>query len=69
MPNKSQFLSKAERWLHYYDFVHEADIEAFRERIEDECARQGKDCEVKIKKVSDFKPRVFKVCADVRIAD
>ncbi len=62
-------LSKAERWLHYYDFVHEADIEAFRERIIEECERQGKNCEVKIKKVSDFKPRVFKVCADVRVVD
>ncbi len=69
MPNKSQFLSKAERWLHYYDFVHEADIEAFRRRIIEECERQEKDCEVKIKKVSDFKPRVFKVCADVRVVD
>ncbi len=60
-------LSKAERWLHYYDFVHEDELEAFRRRIIDECRGQGKDCEVKLKKVSDFKPHVFKVCADVRI--
>ncbi len=61
-------LSKAERWLHYYDFVHEDEIELFRARIGDECRKLGKECSVKIKKVSDFKPRVFKVCADVRIA-
>ncbi len=60
-------LSKAERWLHYYDFIHEAEIEDFKERIMEECSRQGKECEVRVKKVSDFKPRVFKVCADVRI--
>ncbi|WP_461863312.1 class I SAM-dependent methyltransferase family protein, partial [Thermococcus sp.] len=60
-------LSKAERWLHYYDFVHEDELEAFRHRIIDECREQGRDCEVKLKKVSDFKPHVFKVCADVRI--
>jgi len=60
-------LSKAERWLHYYDFVHEDRIGAFRTRIIEECSRQGKECNVRIKKVSDFKPHVFKVCADVRI--
>ncbi len=58
-------LSKAERWLHYYDFVGEAELGDFRRRIIGECSRQGKDCEVRVKKVSDFKPRVFKVCADV----
>ncbi|ASJ07740.1 tRNA (guanine-N1)-methyltransferase [Thermococcus siculi] len=58
-------LSKAERWLHYYDFVHEADIEDFKARIIEACALQGKECAVKVKKVSDFKPHVFKVCADV----
>ncbi len=62
-------LSKAEGWLHYYDFVHEADIEDFTWRIIGECALQGKACEVKIKKVSDFKPHVFKVCADVKVVD
>ena len=62
-------LSKAEGWLHYYDFVHEADIEDFTGRIIGECALQGKACEVKIKKVSDFKPHVFKVCADVKVVD
>ena len=60
-------LSKAKRWLHYYDFVHEDRIGAFRTRIIEECSRQGKECNVRIKKVSDFKPHVFKVCADVRI--
>ncbi|NJE46760.1 class I SAM-dependent methyltransferase family protein [Thermococcus sp. GR7] len=60
-------LSRAEKWLHYYDFVHEDKIESFRRRILEECRRQGKDCEVKVKKVSDFKPHVFKVCADVKI--
>jgi len=60
-------LSKAERWLHYYDFVGEAEIEEFRGRITDECALQGKDCEVRVKKVGDFKPHVFKVCADVMV--
>jgi len=60
-------LSKAGRWLHYYNFVGEADIEEFRERIIDECSLQGKECDVRVKKVSDFKPHVFKVCADVRI--
>jgi len=60
-------LGKAKRWLHYYDFVHEVDIEDFKGRIIEECALQGKDCEVRVKKVSDFKPHVFKVCADVKI--
>jgi len=60
-------LSKAERWLHYYDFVHEERIDAFRRRILDECRKLGRECTVRIKKVSDFKPHVFKVCADVGI--
>ncbi len=60
-------LEKANEWLHYYDFVHENKIEAFRRRILNECRNLGKDCSVKVKKVSDFKPHVFKVCADVRI--
>ncbi|NJD98399.1 class I SAM-dependent methyltransferase family protein [Thermococcus sp. LS1] len=60
-------LSRAEKWLHYYDFVHEDEIESFRRQILEECKKQGKDCEVKVKKVSDFKPHVFKVCADVKI--
>ncbi|ASJ00034.1 tRNA (guanine(37)-N1)/4-demethylwyosine(37)-methyltransferase Taw22 [Thermococcus gorgonarius] len=60
-------LSKAEKWLHYYDFVGETEIEDFKKRILEECSRQGKECEVRVKKVSDFKPHVFKVCADVRI--
>ncbi|CAD5245031.1 tRNA (guanine(37)-N1)/4-demethylwyosine(37)-methyltransferase Taw22 [Thermococcus camini] len=60
-------LDRAEKWLHYYDFVHEADVGAFRTRILDACAMLGKECEVRVKKVSDFKPHVFKVCADVRI--
>ncbi len=60
-------LSKAEKWLHYYDFVHEAEMEDFKEGIIGECLRQGRGCNVRVKKVSDFKPRVFKVCADVRI--
>jgi tRNA (guanine37-N1)-methyltransferase len=60
-------LSKAEKWLHYYDFVHEEKISKFRNRILEECKRQGKECRVRIKKVSDFKPHVFKVCADVEI--
>lgn len=60
-------LSKAQKWLHYYDFVHEEKIGEFGERILEECRKQGKDCRVRIKKVSDFKPHVFKVCADVEI--
>lgn len=60
-------LGKAQKWLHYYDFVHERKIGEFGGRILEECKRQGKDCRVKIKKVSDFKPHVFKVCADVEI--
>lgn len=60
-------LSKAEKWLHYYDFVHEAEVEGFRQRILEECRKQGRDCEVKVKKVSDFKPHVFKVCTNVKI--
>lgn len=62
-------LSRAERWLHYYDFVHEDEISAFKERILRECEKLGKECEVRIKKVSDFKPHVFKVCADVKILE
>ncbi len=58
-------LGKAGRWLHYYDFVGEAEIADFKERIIGECTLQGKECDVKVKKVSDFKPHVFKVCADV----
>ncbi|NPA47954.1 MAG: class I SAM-dependent methyltransferase family protein [Thermococci archaeon] len=60
-------LPKAERWLHYYDFVHEDEIAAFRRRITEECRRLGRECEVRVKKVSDFKPHVFKVCADVKL--
>ena len=60
-------LSKAKRFLHYYDFVQEDEVDAFRRRIIEECSRQGKECEVRVKKVSDFKPHVFKVCADVSI--
>ncbi|WP_457752377.1 tRNA (guanine(37)-N1)/4-demethylwyosine(37)-methyltransferase Taw22 [Thermococcus sp.] len=60
-------LSKAERWLHYYDFVHEDKIEAFKKRILNECKKLGRECSVRVKKVSDFKPHVFKVCADVRV--
>ncbi|NJE60603.1 class I SAM-dependent methyltransferase family protein [Thermococcus sp. 21S7] len=60
-------LSKAERWLHYYDFVHEGEIERFRARILEECLKLGRDCAVRVKKVSDFKPHVFKVCADVEV--
>jgi tRNA (guanine37-N1)-methyltransferase len=60
-------MSKAEKWLHYYDFVHEENIPEFKERILEECRKQGKECRVRIKKVSDFKPHVFKVCADVEI--
>ncbi|AEH25290.1 tRNA (guanine(37)-N1)/4-demethylwyosine(37)-methyltransferase Taw22 [Pyrococcus yayanosii] len=60
-------LDKAERWLHYYEFVHEDEIGAFRERILRECKRQGKECALRVKKVSDFKPHVFKVCADIEV--
>jgi len=60
-------LSRAEKWLHYYDFVHEGEIERFRARILKECRKLGRGCNVRIKKVSDFKPHVFKVCADVEI--
>ena len=60
-------LSKAEEWLHYYDFVREEEIGGFKEKIIEECSRQGKECDVRVKKVSEFKPYVFKVCADVRI--
>lgn len=60
-------LPKAERWLHYYDFVHENEVEAFRARILEECQKLGRKCSVRVKKVSDFKPHVFKVCADVEL--
>ncbi len=60
-------LSKAEKWLHYYDFIHENELGRFKERILEECRKQGKDCEIRVKKVSDYKPHVFKVCADVRM--
>lgn len=60
-------LSKAEKFLHYYDFVHESEIERFRERVLEECRRQGKECRVSVRKVSDYKPHVYKVCADVEI--
>ncbi|AIU69040.1 tRNA (guanine-N1)-methyltransferase [Thermococcus eurythermalis] len=60
-------LSKAERWLHYYDFVHENEIKAFRRRILEECQKLGRECSVMVKKVSDFKPHVFKVCANVEL--
>ncbi len=61
-------LEKANGWLHYYDFVHEERVDAFRRRIIGECRRLGRGCSVRIKKVSDFKPHVFKVCADVEIS-
>ncbi|AMM53092.1 tRNA (guanine(37)-N1)/4-demethylwyosine(37)-methyltransferase Taw22 [Pyrococcus kukulkanii] len=60
-------LSKAKKYLHYYDFIHEDEIEAFRNRIIEECRRQGKECSVKVKKITDYKPHVYKVCADVEI--
>lgn len=60
-------LSKAKKYLHYYDFIHEDEIEAFRDRIIEECRRQGKECSVKVKKITDYKPHVYKVCADVEI--
>ena len=62
-------LSKAEKWLHYYDFVSGGEIGDFKERIIKECALQEKECDVGVKKVSEFKPRVFKVCADVEIRE
>ncbi|NJE54140.1 class I SAM-dependent methyltransferase family protein [Thermococcus sp. 21S9] len=62
-------LLKAERWLHYYDFVHENEIETFRARILKECRKLGKNCSVRVKKVSDFKPHVFKVCADIKVEE
>ncbi|MFA4647001.1 class I SAM-dependent methyltransferase family protein [Pyrococcus kukulkanii] len=60
-------LSKAKKYLHYYDFIHEDEIEAFRDRIIEECKGQGKECSVKVKKITDYKPHVYKVCADVEI--
>ncbi|MFA4668120.1 tRNA (guanine(37)-N1)/4-demethylwyosine(37)-methyltransferase Taw22 [Pyrococcus kukulkanii] len=60
-------LSKAKKYLHYYDFIHEDEIEAFRDRIIEECRRQGKECSVKVKKITDYKPHVYKVCADVEV--
>ncbi|NJE04497.1 class I SAM-dependent methyltransferase family protein [Thermococcus sp. MV11] len=62
-------LGKAKRWLHYYDFVHESELDAFRRRILEECAKLGRDCSVRVKKVSDFKPHVFKVCADIELKE
>lgn len=61
-------IEKAEKWVHYYDFVHENKLKNFKERIPNECRKLGKECEVKIKKVSDYKPHVFKVCADIKIS-
>ncbi|WP_456396023.1 tRNA (guanine(37)-N1)/4-demethylwyosine(37)-methyltransferase Taw22 [Thermococcus sp.] len=61
-------LGKAKNWLHYYDFVHEDEIGGFESRILEECRKQGKECRVKVKKVSEYKPRVFKVCADVELS-
>ncbi|MDK2869769.1 MAG: tRNA (guanine37-N1)-methyltransferase [Pyrococcus sp.] len=60
-------LSKAEKFLHYYDFVHEGEIEVFKRRIVEMCRELGKDCNVKVKKVSDYKPHIYKVCADIEI--
>ncbi|CUX77078.1 PAB2272 methyltransferase homolog [Thermococcus chitonophagus] len=60
-------LSKAKSYLHYYDFVHEDEIEAFKERIIRECRRQGKECSVRVKRIADYKPHVYKVCADVEV--
>lgn len=60
-------LDKAERFLHYYDFVHGSRIDEFKNYIINECNNYGKTCEVRIRKVSDFKPHVYKVCADVSI--
>ena len=60
-------IEKAEKWVHYYDFVHENKLQNFKERIINECRELNKKCEVKIKKVSDYKPRVFKVCADIKL--
>lgn len=54
-------------WLHYYNFVHENDIQKFRNHILNECRKLGKSCKVFVKKVSDFKPHVLKVCADVKV--
>ncbi|WP_048147908.1 tRNA (guanine(37)-N1)/4-demethylwyosine(37)-methyltransferase Taw22 [Palaeococcus ferrophilus] len=60
-------LSKAKKCLHYYNFVHESRIAEFKNCIINECRRTGRECTVRVKKVSDFKPHVFKVCADVSI--
>ncbi len=60
-------LSKAEKWVHYYDFVHEDRFNEFKKRIEKECQKLGKQCEVKIKKIADYKPHVYKVCADIKL--
>lgn len=60
-------LSKAEKWVHYYDFVHEDEFDEFKRRIEEECQKLGKDCEVNIRKIADYKPHVYKVCADIRL--
>ncbi|MCD6188757.1 MAG: class I SAM-dependent methyltransferase family protein [Thermococcus sp.] len=61
-------IEKAEKWVHYYNFVHKNKLKNFKERIPNECRKLGKECEVKIKKVSDYKPHVFKVCADIKIS-
>ena len=60
-------LEKAEKWVHYYDFVHENEIRKFKEKICRECRELGKKCEIKVRKVSDYKPHVFKVCADIKL--
>lgn len=60
-------LRKAKNSLHYYDFVHEENINQFKNYIIEQCNNYGKKCEVRIKKVSDYKPHVYKVCADVEI--
>jgi len=60
-------IEKAEKWVHYYDFVYENRLKDFKERIIRECRELGRECKVKIKKVSDYKPHVFKVCADIEL--
>ncbi|HII61532.1 tRNA (guanine(37)-N1)/4-demethylwyosine(37)-methyltransferase Taw22 [Pyrococcus horikoshii] len=60
-------LSKAKRFLHYYDFIHEDKLGEFKEKIIKECQKQGKECKVKVRKVADYKPHVYKVCADIEI--
>ena len=60
-------LNKADKFLHYYDFIHEPKIEEFKNYIINECNNYGKTCDVRIKRVSDFKPHVYKICADISI--